>query len=153
MRGINGESTTSGTTAAGDTSIYMTTSDETLEFDNVIFLEFPVLMEGLVALRDGIVHMSQDTAVIQLHVNVSYRWIDCTRASRYHLNIVTPSKHNSIPCGLLDTLNTCHLDKMVLITIQRGENLNVFLTKDSQKDNNDKLLIENSSYISIKKLI
>ena len=154
MRGINGEST-NGTTAAGigDTSIYMSTSDETVEFDNVIYLDFPLLMEGTVALRGGALHMSGDTAVVQLHVNVSYKWIDCTRASRYHLNIITPSKHNSIPCGLLDSLNMCHLDKMVLLTIQKGESLRITLTKDALKDNNDKLLIENSSYISIKLLI
>ena len=152
MRGINGEST-NGTATIGDTSIYMTTSDETVEFDNEIHLEFPVLMEGAVALRGGVLQMSGDTAVIQLHLNLSYRWIDCTRASRYHLTITTPSKRTSIPCGLLDSLSTCHLDKMVLLTIQTGDSLIITLTKDAQKDNNDSLLIENSSYISIKKLI
>ena len=131
-------------------SVYLQKENVEHVFDDVLALEFPILKLGYVQVKNNtVVCPDTDDIAVQININIQYQWVNCKRASRYHLVIETDEEQVRIPCGIYDTMNINHLDKQFVLHLHRGERFHVRLEKDG-RDLNDTIMIMKNSYILFK---
>ena len=128
---------------------------ETLEykFDTRLDIAFPLLLQGDILLsNDNRVSFTHpEPLAIQIHVNLSYQWVDTTRAPRIHLNVNTTDEQISIPYGFYDSATkTNHIDKIFILNLTQNEPVTVSLVKDG---GSNVIQMLKNSFISFKPLI
>ena len=111
-------------------------------------LEVFGLVESSVYPFDGELVLAQrtfpSTRKERIDVNLLYKWVNCTRASRFYLTV---SDGTSFALGVGDSVvHMNHIEKSFIVLAP--QNFTLKLTKDA-KDNNDTIELQPFSFIKL----
>ena len=82
-------------------------------------------------------------ATLKVDLNLTYKWVNCTRASRFLLHVAD----SVFQCGVADSIAPYlnHIEKVLYVDSQ---DFRVFLTKDGT-DANDTFELQKFSFITV----
>ena len=82
---------------------------------------------------------------VRIDVNLLYKWVNCTRASRFYLTV---SDGTSFALGVGDSVTHMnHIEKSFIVLAP--QNFTLKLTKDARADNNDTIQLQPFSFIKL----
>ena len=112
-------------------------------------LEVFGLVESNVYPFDGELILAQrtfeSTRKCRIDINLLYKWVNCTRASRFYLTV---SDGTSFALGVGDSVTHMnHIEKSFIVLAP--QNFTLKLTKDAKTDSNDTIELQPFSFIKL----